>query len=88
MENELIKAKKILKEFKGDNYVFGLNCLDRIGDLAIKFGNEILLIISHSKWAKNLRENILESFKNKKIKILKIVDASKPNAPRDDVYRI
>ncbi len=88
LESSINMAKRILKKFKGDNYIFGLNCLDRIGDLAIKFGNEILLIISHSKWAKNLRENILESFKNKKIKILKIVDASKPNAPRDDVYRI
>ena len=88
MENELIKAKRILKAFKGDNYIFGLNCLGSIGDLAIKFGEKILLIIPQAKWAGGLREKILESFNSKKIKVLKMVDESKPNAPREDVYRI
>jgi alcohol dehydrogenase len=88
MENEIIKAKKILKKFKGDNYIFGLNCLDSTGDLAVKFGEKILLIISGAKWADGLREKILKSLNSKKIKVLKIVDGSKPNTPREDVYRI
>src|SRR4030042_3481805 len=88
MENELIKAKIILKKFKGVNYIFGLNCLGSIGNLAIKFGEKILLITPQAKWADGLRENILQSFKIKEIKVLKMVDESKPNAPREDVYRI
>jgi len=88
MNNDLINAKRILKKFKGDNYIFGLNCLSSIGDLAIKFGNTVLLIISQSNWAADFKKNILESFNNKKIKILKIVDGAKPNTPREDVYRI
>lgn len=88
MENELFKAKKILKTFKDDNYIFGLNCLKSIGDLAIKFGNKILLIIPQAKWASDLRKKILESLKTKEIKVLKMVDGSKPNAPKEDVYRI
>lgn len=88
MKSKTIKAKKILKEFKGHNYIFGLNCLSSIGDLAIKFGSKILLIISRSKWAENLRKDILQNLKNKKIKILKIVDTPRPNTPREDVYRI
>lgn len=88
MENELLKAKKILKVFKNDSYIFGLNCLDSIGDLAIKFGNKILLIITQAKWAINIRKKILESLKTKEIKVLKMVDGSKPNAPKEDVYRI
>ena len=88
MENELIKAKRILKAFKGDNYIFGLNCLENVCNLAIKFGEKILLITPQAKWASDLKEKILESFNSKKIKVLKMVDESKPNAPREDVYRI
>jgi len=88
MESELIKAKRILRKFKGDNYIFGLNCLGSIGDLATKFGGKILLIISQSKWADDLREKILRNFNSKKIEVLKMVDGSKPNTPKEDVYRI
>lgn len=88
MEDELIKAKKILRKFKGDNYIFGLDCLGSIGDLAARFGGKILLIISQAKWASGLREKIMENFNNKKIKVLKMVDGSKPNTPKEDVYRI
>ncbi len=38
------KARELIEEFKGQNYVFGLGCLEKTGELVQFFGNEVLLV--------------------------------------------
>lgn len=89
MNEEMIKkARSFLKDFKGDCYIFGMDCLKNIGNLAKKLGIKALLIISKKEWAKELRHNILNYLNNANIDILKIIDSTRPNAPMEDVYRL
>lgn len=81
------KARKLLREWKGDSYLFGLNKLENIGLLTKKIGNRTLLVGTTSDWAKKSMNTIIGSLEKEKIVFNKISGA-KPNCPREDVYRI
>ena len=38
------KAYRLLKDWKGDSYIFGLSVLDKIGEVASRFGQKALLV--------------------------------------------
>lgn len=82
------KAKKLLNDFKGDKYIFGVDCLDRISELAAPFGQQCLLITNLGKWNEVELENIITCLRREDIKIIGPVDSAKPNAPREDVSRL
>ena len=54
------RAAKLLHDFKGDNYLFGLNVLDRSGELAAGFG-ETALVISNTTRLKPVAEQVVAS---------------------------
>jgi len=82
------KAKKLLDDFKGDKYVFGLDCLDRIGELAADFGGRSLLITNLGDWNPDALRVVVDSLKREGIEVLGPVPAAAPNAPREDVFRL
>jgi len=82
------KAKRLLNEFKGDKYIFGIDCLDRISKLVASFGQSCLLITNLGKWDEAELEHIIACLKKENIKIIGPVDSAKPNAPREDVSRL
>ena len=51
------QALQRLKAFKGDRYVFGLGCFDRLGPLAVRFGRRATVVASGvgKAWAGDLR---------------------------------
>ena len=38
------KAYEMLKQWKGNDYVFGIDCLGKIGEMAAPFGRKVLLV--------------------------------------------
>ena len=38
------EAYRLLKDWKGDSYIFGLSVLDKIGEVASRFGQKALLV--------------------------------------------
>lgn len=38
------KSRELIEEFKGKDYVFGLDCLENSGELVQPFGNKVLLV--------------------------------------------
>jgi len=83
------KAVQLLKNFKGDNYVFGIGKLDEIGRIANRYGKSAL-VISNTTYLNPIVNKVVNSLNKYGIKLAggKIVPDAKPNCPREDVYRI
>lgn len=82
-------ARDLLKAWKGDSYVFGLGVMDQIGPVAAKFGKKAL-IVSNNTYLKPALGKIIDSLKKNGVEVAGGVPCpdAKPNAPREDVYRI
>jgi alcohol dehydrogenase len=91
MNNTQLKseAAKIIKEFKADNYAFGLHTLDAVGQFAAVYGKSAL-VIANLKYLTPVADQVVNSLKKHNVKIAgdRIVPDAGPNAPREDVYRI
>ena len=83
------KAFELIKKFKGNNYVFGLNTLNRIGNITLKYGKKVLIVANQSHQKKEI-EQLVKYLEENNIHLIgnRIVPGSKPNTPREDVYRI
>jgi alcohol dehydrogenase len=83
------RAAKLLHDFKGDNYIFGLDVLDRVGELAAGYG-KTALVISNTTYLKPVADQVVASLEKNGVELAggKIVPDAGPNCPREDVYRI
>jgi alcohol dehydrogenase len=87
--NELFsKARKLLRDWKGDTYIFGRGVLPELGALAAKLGKNALVICNKSQ--KQALEIALDSLARAGVHIAggEAAAGAGPNAPRSDVYRI
>jgi alcohol dehydrogenase class IV len=83
------RAAKLLHDFRGENYVFGLNVLDQVGTLAAAYADNAL-VISNTTYRKPVADQVVASLKKHGVKLAgaRIVPGARPNCPREDVYRI
>ncbi len=82
------RARKLLREFKGNNYIFGIDCLEKLGELVSPFGKKSLLITNLGDWNENDLARILDSLKKEKLEVIGPILSARPNAPREDVSRL
>jgi len=85
--DEKTEARKLLRHWKGDSYIFGLDVLNKVGRVAKEFGDSAVLVGSSSKWARKPEKTITESLRTEKVSF-SIVRGARPNCPREDLYRI
>jgi len=85
--DEKVEAQRLLREWKKESYVFGLEVLNKVGEVAKTFGNNALLVGSNSKWAQKPMREVSESLRKKGISFTTVLGA-RPNCPREDLYRI
>lgn len=83
------QAYEILKEWKGDDYVFGLGVMDQLGKLVQRFGRRALVVAS-GRHSGALIQIGLESMKEAGVEQVPAycVPGARPNTPREDVYRL
>ena len=83
------KAYNLLREWKGDNYVFGRGVLNQVGMVARKYG-ETTLVISNLTYMKSVADEVVSYLREAGVKIAgdTVAPDAKPNAPREDVYRL
>jgi len=86
MEKLKEKARRLLKAFKGDNYIFGLDCVDKIGRLVSFLGKRSLLITNLGRRSPETLSIIIDSLDRKGI--IGPVPSARPNVPRQDVLRL
>jgi len=88
-KNSKETAYALLREWKGDSYVFGLDVLDKVGPLAASLG-KTALVVANTTYLKPVADQVVKALKDANVSLAGGVIApdSKPNAPREDVYRL
>ena len=83
------KAVQLLKNFKRDNYIFGIGKLEEVGRIATQYGKSIL-VISNTVHLKSVVDKVIDSLDKYGIELAggRVVPGAKPNSPREDVYRM
>ena len=82
-------AHVLLKEFKGDDYAFGLDVLERTGPLTASVGSRAVFVGPVDReWFAPLKDRVLASLKASGVEVVDVVTGAGPNAPFVDVYRI
>ncbi len=89
MENLTQKARKLIAEFKGNDYAYGTGVLGQVGSMTAEIGKRALLVSRLSSgWLKASLEKVTASLKANGVEVLGPVQGAAPNAPREDVYRL
>ena len=83
------KADEILTAWKGDDYAHGIDVLGETGGMAARYGSSALLVMSDigQDWTNGIFEKVCDSLGKHGINYT-VVQGARPNAPREDVYRI
>ncbi len=89
MKESMERAKKVLKDWKGDSYTFGEDVLESTGKYAKKYGKKVSLVVTElgQAWIEKSLAQVKTSLKGNKVKF-ETINGARPNAPREDVYRI
>ena len=89
MKESIEQARRVLKDWKGDAYTFGEDVLGASGRYAKKQGKKVTLVVTELGlgWIEKPLEQVKSSLKANGI-VFETVSGARPNAPREDVYRI
>ena len=85
------KAINLLSNWKNERYAFGMACLGKVGEFAKEEGQSCMLAVTgwpEEEWIKPFIDEIASSLKGNKVHTVDIIAGARPNAPREDVYRI
>ncbi len=87
--DQIQRAYELLRKWKGNSYVFGLGVLDQVGTVAAKYGKKAL-VVSNMTYMKPVADRVVEYLAEAGVSLAGGVVApdAKPNAPREDVYRL
>jgi len=88
MEDTIKIARKLLKDYKGRNFSFGLGCLPDLAEFVLEYDNNTLLIISQKEWAGPLKEEVRNILGKNGINILMETGTSRENTPKEDVFAL
>jgi alcohol dehydrogenase len=89
MKASMDQARKVLKDWKGDSYTFGEDVLDAAGKYAKKYGKKAAFVVTElgQTWINKPLEQLKASLKANGV-AFDLINGARPNAPREDVYRI
>jgi len=87
-EDDVRRAEGLLKEFKGDDYTFGNGALEQVGKYRQKVGKNAVIISGDTGRKLGIVDTVADSMTKKGLRILDVLDGARPNAPREDVYRL
>jgi alcohol dehydrogenase len=82
------KAKSLLFQFKGNNYLYGPGVLQRVGEFMGKFGKQAALVSTYFPGIEAHTDTIRTSIYSSGIDVLGEVEGARPNSPLEDLFRI
>jgi len=91
MADKKQQAAELLRQFKGDNFIFGLGCFDQLGNQAASFGKKASVVFSGlgKEWGKPIHEASLAALDSAGVQLAgEPMRGAAPNSPKDDVFRI
>jgi alcohol dehydrogenase len=81
-------ARKLLRTFKGDGYIYGLGVLWRTGEAAASLGKRAVLVGSDFPGSAGFTQTIRASLDHAGVELVAEVTGPAPNAPVEDLERI
>jgi alcohol dehydrogenase len=91
MKNKKQEATDLIKKFKGNQYIFGIDCINGLGKLVSQYGKKVSVVfLSIGKtWSNPLQEAVKKSLENEGLTLAgDLIEGARPNAPKEDVFRI
>ena len=82
------KARELLKEFKGDAYLFGNDVLKDVGDVVAHAGCKAALVVTQFPGSDAYIQTVKKSVAQAGITQLIEIEGAQPNAPLEDLARI
>jgi len=82
------QARKLLVDWRGDAYSFGLDCLDAVGEKTAPLGRRALFVANRSEWLADTVERVIDAFGPVGVEVVARCEGARPNSPLEDVYRI
>ncbi len=81
-------AERLLREWRGDAYAFGLDCMSAAGEMTARLGKRALLVGNESAWLAPATALVAQSLNFDAVDVVARERGSAPNSPIEDVYRI
>jgi len=82
------KAQALLREFKGDSYLFGTGVLPSIGKIAATAGKRAVVVRGTFDGSDDFVRIISDSLLRSGIELAAQIKGARPNCPREDLFRI
>lgn len=82
------KARSLLREFKGDAYLFGAGVLPRLDEVVAKVGKQPALVRGTFPGSDDFVQIIRDSLAEVGVTLAGEIRGAGPNAPREDLFRI
>jgi alcohol dehydrogenase len=91
MESLKSKARELLKEFKGDTFVFGVDCYDQLGAKTAELGTRAMVITSGvgKSWGQDIHDATRRALGDAGVALTgEFVPGVAANTPFEDVFRL
>jgi len=82
------KARQLIREFKGDRYVYGSGVLGEVGRVTAELGKRAALVYAIFPGNDALIATVKDSLSAAGVELLGQVKGAAPNAPRGDLFRM
>jgi alcohol dehydrogenase len=82
------KARGLLREFKGDSYLFGTGILPEVGPVVTPLGKRAALVRGTFRGSDEYVKTIQASLGGAGVDLVAQIKGARPNAPREDLLRI
>lgn len=82
------RARELIQEYKGDTYAFGSGVLDEVGRMTAELGKKAVLIYDVYPGNEASVEAVRRSLAGAGVRVVKEVEGSRPNVPREDLFRM
>ncbi len=82
------KSAQLLKNFKGENYLYGRGVMKDVGKLASRTGKKAVLIRDMFPGSEKYIEEIKNSLAKEGVELVGEGDGAGPNCPREDLARV
>jgi alcohol dehydrogenase class IV len=86
--NYIDQPRRLLYSFKGKDYIYGQGVLADCGRVTASLGSKVAIVADQFPGAEAFVQTIRESLRAAGVDVTAIIGGAKPNAPREDVFRI
>jgi alcohol dehydrogenase len=86
--NKFEEARILIRRFKGETYLSGFEVLPEVGRRCSELGERAVIVCNTFPGSEKFAAQISESLEKAGVQLLAMIPGARPNAPREDVFRI